>query len=72
MLCVDVMSACIMRTVYMWCLWQPEEDIRPPGTGVAEGLEQPRGCWESSLGPLGQEPVALTTEQPLQPLQKAR
>ena len=27
------------------------------GTGVTTGCDPPRGCWESNLGPLEEQPV---------------
>lgn len=39
-----------------------------PCNGVTEDCELPFGCWESSPGPLGEQPVLLTTKSSLQPL----
>ena len=35
------------------------------GTGVMEGTEPPRGCWELNQGPLEEHPVPLTALWPL-------
>lgn len=35
------------------CLGRPEEGTRSLGTGVIDGSEPPRGCWESSERAVG-------------------
>jgi hypothetical protein len=47
--------------------WGPEEDMRPPGTGVTDGCELPCGCWKLNPGPLEEQPVLLTAKPSLQP-----
>lgn len=37
-----------MNTSYIQELWEPEEGIEYPGTGVTDGCE----CWEHNQGPL--------------------
>jgi hypothetical protein len=44
-----------------------EESTRFHGTTVVDGCEPPCGCWELNSGPLGEQPVLLTTEPPLTP-----
>lgn len=39
-----------------------------PGTRVIDSCESPRGCWESNLCPMEEQPMLLTTESSLQPL----
>lgn len=44
------------------------EQKRPsdfPGTGVIDGYKPPCGCSKPNLGPLGEQPVPLTTEASL-------
>jgi hypothetical protein len=58
-----------MHTMFVPGAWGgPEEGIRSPEIGIADGCEQPQGCWELNLGPLEEQPVSLTAEQSLQPL----
>ena len=67
-MCVGVLLAC--KPVYhmhAWCFWKPEEGIGSPGAGVTNGCEPPCGCWESNLGPPGEQPVLLTAVLSLQP-----
>jgi hypothetical protein len=40
--------------------------IRAPGTGTTDNYELPCECWDLNLGPLGEQPVLLTTEPSLQ------
>lgn len=53
--------------LHAWCPWGSEGGIRAPGTGVTDGCEPPRGCWELDLGWLGEQQMLLTTESSLQP-----
>jgi hypothetical protein len=46
-----------------WC-----EDVRSPGAGVTDSCELSCGYQELNLGPLGEQPVLLTSETPLQGL----
>ena len=41
------------------CPWRTEEGVR---TGVTGGYKLLYGCWEQSLGPLEEQPVAMTVE----------
>ena len=43
------------------------EGVRSPGTVVTNSCELPCWCWELNSGPLGRQPVFLTTEPLLQP-----
>lgn len=56
-MCLGVSTAC-MSVYHM--LTEPEEGAGAPETGVTDGREPPRGCWELNSGPL--EPVHLTAE----------
>ena len=38
-----------------------EEAVRSPGTSVKDGREPPCGCCGLNLGPLGEQPVLLTS-----------
>lgn len=40
-MCMAVLLVC-MCTTCMQCLGRPEEGVRPPGAGVADGFEWPR------------------------------
>lgn len=42
---------CVHR-MYAWCLWNPGQDIRSPGTGGTEGF----------MSAPGEQPGCLTTE----------
>ena len=44
--------------------WRPDEGIKSPGTGVTDGCQLPRECWESNLSPLKGELVPLATAPP--------
>jgi hypothetical protein len=44
------------------------EGVRSPGTGVRNNCELSCGCWELYPGPLEEQPVFLTAEPSLQPL----
>lgn len=46
---------------------RPEEGSASPGTEVADGCEQPCGCWKLNVGPLASQSVLLTTEPSLHP-----
>lgn len=54
--------------VYAWCLLRAKKGIGSPRTGVMNGCEAPRGCWELNLGPLQEQGVLLTTKPPLLPV----
>jgi len=62
-----VCFACICVPVPHMCLvpWRPEEGVTHSGTGVTDGSELSRGCWEWNLGPLEEQPVLTTAEIPL-------
>lgn len=51
-----------------WSQQRPEEAIRSLGTRVAGDCELPTSCWESTPGPLQEQPGLFTTEPPLKPL----
>ncbi|EDL01779.1 mCG144933, partial [Mus musculus] len=50
-------------------LWRPEEGVRSLETRVTGSSEQSGGYWESNPGPLDEQPVLLTTEPSLSPLE---
>jgi len=54
---IGVLPLCMYEDqMRAWYLWRPEEGIGYPGTTY--GCE-PRGCSESNLGPLKEQPVLL-------------
>jgi hypothetical protein len=53
----------------IWCPWRSEKGIESLGTRVTDSCELPCGCWGSHQGPLEKQPVFLTTEPSLQPLE---
>lgn len=44
-----------------------EEGIVSPGTGITDGCEPPRSCWEVNPGPLYEQQALLNDEPSLQP-----
>lgn len=61
------MGVCLLVSLLCtWCLQRPEESIRSPGTGVAEGWESPCGGWESNSRLLQEKQVLLTAQPSLQ------
>lgn len=66
LICIDVLPVYVsVYNLQAWCLWSPEEADRSPGTGLTDGCELPRGCWELNHGPL-QEQQVLRAEASLQ------
>ena len=64
---MDALTAEHVYVPHEW--WQrPEEGIRAPGTGITDSYEPSCGCWKSKRGPLGEQPVLLTTRPSLQAL----
>jgi hypothetical protein len=66
------MGVCLhvwLCTTCMQCLQKPEGGARSLGTEVTDSCELPSGCWESSLSPLEEQPVLVTTEPFLQTCQ---
>jgi hypothetical protein len=61
-----------MYTVCTWYLQKLEEDMGFLSTRVMVGYELPRGCQESNLSPLEEQPVLLTAEPSLQALGAVR
>jgi hypothetical protein len=59
---VSILSAC-MSVHHMHTSWRPEENVRSPGTEVADGCELPCGYLELSLGPLEQQAMVIAIEQ---------
>jgi hypothetical protein len=53
-----------MHTV---CVPAELKRVRSSGTGVIGDCEPPSGCWQSNLGPLGEQPALLTAKLFLQP-----
>lgn len=43
---------------------RPEEGMASPGTGVIEGYELPRDCWEPNPDTLQEQSALLTSLQP--------
>lgn len=66
-MCMRVLPACLCICVP--CVYLvPEvarEGVGSPGTGFADGCEQPCACWESNPGPLEEQAVSLTPEPSL-------
>jgi hypothetical protein len=60
-MCMGVLPACVpVCYVYAWCQWRPEEGASCLGTGVTDGGDLPRGCWELDLlSSLEEQPVLL-------------
>lgn len=50
---------------------QKTEGADSPGTGVTDGWELPCGCWDMNPDPLQEQPVLVTAETSLRPLQLA-
>ena len=59
-ICMYVGASCV-------CPRRPEEGIRSPWTGVTDGCQLPRGCWELNLCLLEEQLVSLTTDPSLPP-----
>ena len=58
---MSVLSACMLCTMCVQCLWRPEKDILFPGTGVTiVSCSEGAGNWTQVL--LEELPVLLTTE----------
>ena len=51
---------CVLHMYQM--LVEAQRGSQFPETGITGGCEPPYMCWESSLGPLGEKPVLLTTK----------
>lgn len=49
----------------VWYLQRPEEDIRPPKTGIKDVCKTPHGYWELNPGPLQELQVLITAKSPL-------
>lgn len=51
-----------MSVYYMdaWFIQRPEEGVKSPRTGVADGCKLPCECWGLNPGPVGQQPMHLT------------
>lgn len=45
-MCLACMSVC--PHTHAWCLSSSKEGVRLPGSGVTEGWEFPRECWEEN------------------------
>lgn len=52
--------------MHAWCLPEPEEYLRFPGTGVKGGCELPGGYWELNPGRLQEQQWLLAPETSLQ------
>jgi hypothetical protein len=58
----DVLHArMLVHHVHACCLRRPEEAVRSPETGGADGCEPLYGSWESNLGSLKEQPELITT-----------
>ena len=67
-LCVWVFGLHVcLCTIFMLKPTEVRREIRSPGTRSTDGCEPPHGYWDSSPGPLEEQPVPLTTEPSLQP-----
>ena len=53
--------------IHAWFVRKPEKGTGSSGTEVSDCCELPSGFLELSTGPLGEQPVLLTTESSLQP-----
>lgn len=63
LICIDVLPVYVsVYNLQAWCLWSPEEADRSPGTGLTDGCELPRGCWELNRGPVEGQRVLLTAD----------
>lgn len=49
-----------------WCLWNSEEGIRTPGTGITDVCGLLCGCWGLNLGPPQEQSLLLNAEHWLQ------
>lgn len=56
-------------TTCLQCPCKPEEGVGSPGTGGPDAYELLCRSWELNTGPLGEQPVLVTTEPSLQPKQ---
>lgn len=57
-------------TACVQCPLRPGQDVKTPGSGFTGNCEPLCGCCKLNLGPLREQPVFLTTEPSLQPLQR--
>jgi hypothetical protein len=58
---VHVRFACMSVCVpHAWSM-EARRGCQIPGTGVINGCEVPRGCWESNLGSREEQTMLLTT-----------
>lgn len=70
-MCLRVLPACLFYLrVYLCTMCIPgaqvaREGVGSPGTGFADGCEQPCACWQSNPGPLEEQAVPLTPEPSL-------
>lgn len=56
----------MLSSIYAaWCPRRLEEGTRSPWTGITDGCELLRGCWELNLCPLEEQLVFLTTDPAL-------
>jgi hypothetical protein len=65
-MCMSVCLHVCLCIIWVQCPRSPEEGIMSFGTGVTTDCEPSRGCWESNLGPLEEQPGLLITEPSLQ------
>lgn len=66
-----VLSTCMsVCCVCFWCLMRPEEDVESPGTGIISSCKLLCGCWDLNLIPLEEQPMLLSAEPSLHPLNK--
>lgn len=54
---LHMFEVCLHMSMFMQCSQRLEEGTGSPGTGVTGTCELPHGCWESSSGPLQEQPV---------------
>jgi hypothetical protein len=63
---------CLSAHLCVMCLqhsWRQEEVVRSSGKRVTDCCEPSCGCWELNPGPLEEQPVILTPETSLQPIE---
>lgn len=67
-MCLSVLPTCMFISTCVQCLRRPDKGFGSLGTGILSGLVLPCGFWESNLSSLEEQPVFLTAEPSVQPL----
>lgn len=68
--CMYVYGSFVSMNIYIQHVqhpWRPEKSTGAPRTGVTDGCQLPRGCWELNLCLLEEQLVSLTTDPSLPP-----